>query len=86
MGWVHSVLGHCRCFRSSSWGGFALPQSDMPPLCKRLRQSREGNNQYQKRVSCRGCGKVLFVHYFRECDDQQVILADREGKRLTGQE
>ena len=35
----------------------------MAPKCRHARQTTHGSNQYQKRIVCSGCGKVLFVWY-----------------------
>ena len=53
--------------------------------CPHLEQSRSGSNEYQNRVVCLQCRKVLFVHYFRECDESLIQLADHQGRPLSGQ-
>ena len=37
-------------------------------------------------MRCLQCGNVLFQHYFRECDESLIQLADQDGQPLTGQE
>ena len=54
--------------------------------CTHQRQSRQGSNQSQNRVVCLQCGKVLFLHVFKECDESLIQLADQNGDPLTGQE
>ena len=53
--------------------------------CPHLEQSRIGSNDSQNRVVCLRCHNVLFEHYFRECDETLIQLADRSGRPLSGQ-
>jgi len=54
--------------------------------CPHERQTRSGTNQVQNQVRCLTCGKVLFQHYFRECDENLVRLCDPEGNLLCGRD
>ena len=56
----------------------------MSSRCGHQRQGRDGSNNYVNRVVCRDCGKLLFIHLYRDCDESLVVLADKDGKRLTG--
>ena len=58
---------------------------NQPRPCLDHYQSRQGSNQYLNRVVWLQCRKVLFQHYFRECDESLIHLADRTGRPLTGQ-
>jgi hypothetical protein len=54
--------------------------------CEHYYQNRIGSNQHQNRVTCVQCGKVLFLHYFRECDESLVRFADTRGTPMTVQD
>ena len=50
------------------------------------RQSRQGSNHWQNRVICLQCGKLLFIHWFRDCSESLIRLADTNGVEMTGAE
>ena len=51
----------------------------MAPKCRHARQTTSGSNQYQKRITCSGCGKVLFVWYPAEAHPELVRGALRQA-------
>ena len=59
---------------------------NMPPRCSHTRQTRSGSNTYQNMVQCVQCRKVLFKHFWAECDESLVRLCDREGNPLCGRD
>lgn len=54
--------------------------------CEHYYQNRNGSNHLQNRVTCVQCGKLLFLHYFRECDESLVRFADMRGTPMTVQD
>ena len=50
-----------------------------PSRCAHTVHDTNGSNQFQERVTCANCGKVLFLHFYRELDAQDVTLRNRHG-------
>jgi len=63
-----------------------LRSNPMSNRCGHLRQGRDGSNNYVNRVVCRDCGKLLFCHFYRDCNESLVVLMNKDGDRLTGEQ